>query len=69
MSAVFAGSDDGGYRYVIGSRSRDVRPLGKELNARFRGRGGGKPEMIQGSLSGKMEEIRECLQKFEMTDK
>ena len=69
VSAVFAGSDDGGYRYVIGSRSRDVRPLGKELNARFRGRGGGKPEMIQGSLSGKMEEIRECLQKFEMTDK
>ncbi len=39
------------YQYVIGSRNRDIRDLGKKLNERFHGRGGGKPAMIQGSLN------------------
>lgn len=56
---VFAGDDASGYRYVIGSRTKDVRPVGKMLNEAFHGRGGGKPEMVQGSLSGTEEEIRE----------
>ena len=43
---------------MIGSRERDVRPLCRELNASFEGRGGGKPEMVQGSLKGNREEIR-----------
>ncbi|MCI9248371.1 MAG: hypothetical protein HFG99_04345 [Dorea sp.] len=58
VCAVFAGTDEAGYRYVIGSRERDVRPLCRELNASFEGRGGGKPEMVQGSLKGNREEIR-----------
>lgn len=58
VCAVFAGTDENGYRYVIGSRQTDVRTLGKELNEAFDGRGGGKPEMVQGSLSGRAEEIR-----------
>lgn len=44
------GGDVKTYRYVIGSRSVDVRPLAKEFNARFGGRGGGKPEMVQGTV-------------------
>lgn len=55
---IFAGNDVSGYRYVIGSRSEDVRPVGKILNEAFSGRGGGKPGMVQGSLSGTEEEIR-----------
>ena len=58
VSAVFAGNDEDGYRYVIGSRTEDVRPISKRLNEAFSGRGGGKPEMVQGSLSGKAEEIK-----------
>lgn len=46
--AVFAGNDSDGYRYVIGSRETDVRPMSKNLNASFQGRGGGKPEMTPG---------------------
>lgn len=59
--AVFAGDDTNGYRYVMGSRTMDVRPLSKELNGMFQGRGGGKPEMVQGSLCGEAEKIREAL--------
>ena len=61
VSAVFAGTDENGYRYVIGSRECDVRPLSKRLNAAFLGRGGGKPEMVQGSLVGDEAAIRKEL--------
>lgn len=61
VSAVFAGNEENGYRYVIGSRVSDVRPLSKKINATFNGRGGGKPEMVQGSLVGSEIEIREVL--------
>ncbi len=61
ICAVFAGTDADGYRYVIGSKTEDVRPLGKQLNETFNGRGGGKPEMVQGSLTGVEEEIQSVL--------
>lgn len=61
ICAVFAGTDEKGYRYVIGSRTEDVRSLGRMLNEAFQGRGGGKPEMVQGSLQGTEKEIRECI--------
>lgn len=61
ICAVFAGSDESGYRYVIGSHSEDVRTLSKRLNEAFSGRGGGKPGMVQGSLTGNEEEIRKIL--------
>lgn len=58
VCAVFAGTKDSGYRYVIGSHTEDVRPLCRQLNETFAGRGGGKAEMAQGSLNGSEEEIR-----------
>lgn len=61
VCAVFAGTEKEGYRYVIGSRSLDVRPVSKKLNEAFNGRGGGKPEMVQGSLVGQMEQIKAVL--------
>lgn len=61
VCAVFAGNDNDGYRYVIGSRSEDVRPICKLLNGQFSGRGGGKPEMVQGSLKGAKAEIEAAL--------
>ena len=65
ICAVFAGTDSDGYRYVIGSRSEDVRPLSKNLNSALDGRGGGKAEMTQGSLKGTQEMIREVLAKYD----
>ncbi|MBQ8803493.1 MAG: hypothetical protein IJZ53_07675 [Tyzzerella sp.] len=61
VAAVFAGNDDKGYRYVMGSKTRDMRPFAKTLNELFQGRGGGKPEMVQGSLCGEEEKIREAV--------
>ena len=61
VAVVFAGNDTDGYRYVMGSKTTDVRPLAKELNGQFQGRGGGKPEMVQGSLCGEEVKIKEAL--------
>lgn len=58
VAAVFAGNSSGGYRYVIGSKTQDTRIYAKALNEKFQGRGGGKPEMVQGSLCGDETEIR-----------
>ena len=60
ICGVFAGTDDEGYRYVIGSRTEDVRPIGKVMNEAFEGRGGGKPVMVQGTLCGKKEEMEKA---------
>ena len=59
VGVVFAKTGDNQYRYVIGSKTVDVRPFAKMLNEKFSGRGGGKPEMVQGSLCGNEMEIRE----------
>lgn len=61
VCAVFAGTDEAGYRYVIGSKSEDVRSICKMLNGQFSGRGGGKPEMVQGSLKGARADIEAAL--------
>lgn len=61
LAGVFVGTDDSGYQYVLGSRRPDIQEIGKKLNARFQGKGGGRPPMIQGSLKGKEQEIREFL--------
>lgn len=59
VAFVFSGNSLEGYRYVIGSRTQDTRIYAKALNEKFHGRGGGKPEMVQGSLCGNEMEIRE----------
>lgn len=61
VAMVFVQTEKGQYRYVIGSRTKDVRPYAKVLNEQFRGRGGGKPEMVQGSVCGEEEDITEML--------
>ena len=62
VSAVFAETGYRQYRYVIGSKSLDVRPFAKMLNDKFEARGGGKPEMVQGSVSGDADAIREAVE-------
>ena len=57
ICGAFVGNDVNGYRYILGSKQKDVRELSKKLNETFSGKGGGKPEMVQGSLTGTQEEI------------
>lgn len=49
---------DGDYKYVISSNTADLRQMAKEINTALSGRGGGKAEMIQGSFSATLDEIK-----------
>lgn len=60
FAACFCG-ENGSYRYCIVSKSVNLQGLAKALNTQFSGRGGGKPEIVQGSLTGNEEEIRKAL--------
>ena len=59
--------NEGSVGYVIISDSIDLRAKAKELNEAFKGRGGGKPEMIQGTWNDDIDvikkELPELLQK------
>ena len=54
--AVFAGAE-GAYKYAIGCASGDLRELTKRMNAALSGRGGGKPNFVQGSVSCRRADI------------
>ena len=41
--------------YALTLPGQDARPLARELNAAFDGRGGGKPELCQGSLAAPID--------------
>ena len=56
-AAVFSGSDENGYSYCLATREGDLRSFGKELNAALNGRGGGKPNFLQGSVKATRTEI------------
>ena len=58
-AAVFSGSDDAGYGYCLALRDGDLRQFGKDMNAALNGRGGGKPNFLQGSVKAKKAEIEE----------
>ena len=62
ICGAFLGNDEQGYHYILGSRSQDVREAAKKLNESFNGKGGGKPQMVQGSLMGQETEIRKVLE-------
>ncbi len=64
VAAVFSGNDEAGYRYIIGSRSVNLRNAAREINAGIGGRGGGSPEMIQGSCTASAEKIQNFLSTF-----
>ena len=59
ICGAFIGNDEKGYHYILGSKELDVREISKQLNAKFNGKGGGKPQMVQGSLNGTKKEILE----------
>ena len=57
VAALFLADDAGQWRYIIGSRRVDLRSAAKAINAGVSGRGGGRPEMIQGSAAASEKEI------------
>ncbi len=57
VAAVFAGSDETGYKYAVASQSTDVRSVADKMNKALSGRGGGRDNMIMGSVNASKEEI------------
>ena len=55
--AVFSGADGQGYKYAVGQAGGDLRSFVKEMNRTLNGRGGGKPEFVQGSVQAGRDEI------------
>lgn len=50
---------DDNYKYIMASRSLDLRQMSKDINSKLSGRGGGHPQMIQGSLFTSLNAIKE----------
>lgn len=61
--AGFTGRD-GDYKYIVGSRTRPLRALAREINAAIDGRGGGSDEMIQGSSRSDRQTIERYFAEF-----
>lgn len=60
FSAFFSGDDETGYNYIIGCKSGDLTEIQKKLNL-LGAHGGGKAQMIQGSVKATKKEIEEIL--------
>ena len=52
---------EGGYHYVLGSSVCDLREKTPKINQDLSGKGGGSPEMVQGSFAASREEIEKEL--------
>lgn len=61
VCGVFVGTDEDGYSFIIGSKSIDCRDVAKLLRENFDARGGGKPQMIQGSLIASADAILQSI--------
>lgn len=60
IAAVFSG-DSENYKYAVSSKTENCSLIAKAINTNFSGRGGGKPELVQGSCLGKEENIKEFI--------
>ena len=56
-AALFCGSDEAGYSYIIGSDSIDLKAAAAAFNEALNGRGGGTSQMIQGSVHSQRQVI------------
>ncbi len=57
ICGIFLGNDRQGYQYILGSQSVNLRDFLKKFHEEFSGKGGGKPEMVQGTISGMRSEL------------
>ena len=58
IAAVFCGKD-GDYKYAVSSKTENCAAIAKDINAKFSGRGGGKPELVQGGCLGNASELED----------
>lgn len=61
ICGLFVGNDEKGYSYTMGSMNVNMREFLKEFHEVCPGKGGGKPEMVQGSVNAAREVIEGVL--------
>ncbi len=61
ICALFLGNDQQGYQFTMGSRHADLKQVLQVLYQEFEGKGGGRGEMVQGTVTGNKEAICACL--------
>lgn len=57
VCGVFTGSDETGYRFIVGSKTMNCKEIAFRLRETFGAKGGGSQAMIQGSLQASKEAI------------
>ena len=63
ICGIFLGNDEDGYRYILGSESVDLKAFSKTFHETLGGKGGGKGEMMQGTVNASEETIRNYIEK------
>lgn len=58
VCGIFAGSDEMGYRYILGSRTQDCTEIAERMKQELNAKGGGSRSMIQGSVRTTKEKIQ-----------
>ncbi len=58
ICAIFVGNDENGYRYILGSKNVDLKAYSKAFHEALGGKGGGKGEMVQGTVPASEAEVR-----------
>ena len=61
VCGIFVGTDADGYNFIVGSKTVDCREIATMLREKFNARGGGKAQMIQGSLAASADAIKNAL--------
>lgn len=56
--------DESNYAYVACSAAADLKPLAQAIKSTLNGKGGGKSDMIQGSLNATLEQIKKFFQNY-----
>ena len=59
IAVTLSGSDATGYSICIISRTENIKQLGADAFQALRGRGGGKPNAVQGSVTATRQEIEQ----------
>ncbi|MCR5416451.1 MAG: hypothetical protein K6E79_06625 [Pseudobutyrivibrio sp.] len=61
LCAIFSGDDENGYNFVIGSQSRDCAAIAAGMRELLGAKGGGSPQMAQGSVQATRAQIEGTL--------
>lgn len=60
---IISPKDEESVNYVMGSADLNMRDVGKLLNEELHGRGGGRPEMVQGSFQAEAEAVEQAFRR------